>query len=501
MASISSRASVWLNLPARVPTQEHYPLENPFMIRTKHSPRGVAAAVALLGLSTFSHAGIDVGVFVEKPFVEIGKATPKLSVSAFNDGADATVDVHFGLVAPDGSVYEYPDWNTELRPWLSSFTLPAGLRFPATEITNLDSVPGGLTPGVWYVASVLTKPGTFDFLAVDLQPFSVADPAVQATTGTRVGALTLSLQDGSLQGVKTADAFFWGVDTQGALGDLVNAYGGDQPAVDSCRFDETSVNLADIGSIEGLVPKMLDAGSELTLSGAGSSLTLPRDSQVFQGVSLNTYHAGLGEGFYQTGVEYTFTGTGGADVGPFTAKAVAPAPLVLTQPNPASIVSQNAASDMPLRWNGSHGKGLVAASMASVALGGTTKVFTISCLFADDGEGTIPAALIGQLKARVDANGTDLAGLLGSLGNGGGGVDLSGVDLSGLGIDLSSLDLSNLDLSNLDLEALGLGGANLSPVVLAVLRSVVTPFNTDANDLSAGFFSITSGVTVSVTLN
>ncbi len=473
-------------------------MEKAFMIRTKNSLLGAAAAASLIGLPSFSLAGVDVGVFVEKPFVELGKASPKLSVSGFNDGADTPVDVHFGLIAPDGTIYEYPDWNTALKPWLSSFTLPAGLRFPATEITDLNNVPGGLTPGVWHVASALTKPGTLEFLAVDAQPFTVVDPTAGVAPGTRYGTLTLTLEQGGIQRVKSADAIFMGIDTGGVLEQLADAYVGTQPPVDTCLFNEVPVNLGDITDIQGLIPRTLDAGDTLSLSGGGDTLAVPRNAEALQAMNIKLYHADVPEGFYQSGAEYTFSGAGGVDIGAFSAKAVAPEPLTLSQLNTSSLITQSASADMPLRWNGNHGKGLVRAELSSVTLGSTTTVYSISCLFADDGDGVIPGSLISRLKSNIDANGTDLSGILASLGNGDSisGVDLGSLDLSSLGIDTSTLDLNNLDLG-----ALGLGGANISPVTLTVGRSSITPFNTEADELSAGFFIITSGATGSVTLN
>ena len=448
-------------------------------------------------------AGVDVGVFVDKSFVEPGGDVPALSISGFNDGAATPVDVHFGLIAPDGTVYEYPDWNTRLRPWLPSFTLPANLLFPATRIADLDRLPGNPQAGTWYVAAALTRPGTFDFLAVDLQPFTVVDANRAAAAGTRYGSLTLSVftgATGALQDKSVASAFFFGLDTQAALSQLVDVFQGEEPALESCDYREQATDFSNVGSIDGLLPRMFDAGATLTLSGGGQSLTLPRDSQTLGGFTAVFYNASASAGFYQAGVEYRFHGDGGAGIGPFTAKATAPAPLVLTQPAPSAVFSQPAGADMTLEWNGNHGRGVVEASLTSVALGSTSKVFLIDCRFADDGSGVIPGALIARVKAGVEANGTDLAGLLESLSSGGeiGGIDLNSLDLSSLGIDLSNVDLSNLD-PGIDLSSLGISG-KLAPVILTVGRHVVAPFNTDAGDLTAGFFGISSGASVSVTL-
>ncbi len=465
--------------------------------------RSSALGLALATMITppLALAGVDVGVFIDKSFVEPGGPESTLSISGFNDGPATPVDVHFGLIAPDGTVYEYPDWNTALRPWLPSFTMPANLRFPATPIAHPEQVPGGLKPGTWYVAAALTRPGTFDFLAVDLQPFTVVDPNRAVVNGTRYGALTLSVFTGGVRDVATAAAFFFGVGRSGALDQLVGAIGGQEPALESCEYHEQTIDFSDIGPIDGLLPRMLDAGAELTLSGGGQTLTLPRDSRALAGIDTVFYKASPTADFYRADVEYRFHGDGGSDIGPFTAKAKAPAPLQLSAPDPSGVVTHTANADLALAWNGNRGRGEVEAALMSVALGSPGKVFSIDCRFVDDGSGVIPGELIARVKAGIDANGGDLSSLLSSLGSGGsiGGIDLGSLDLSSLGIDLSSIDLSSLDLSSLDLSSFGLSGG-LSPVILTIGRHVIEPFDTDSGELSAGFFAISSGASVSITL-
>ncbi|MDT8405850.1 MAG: hypothetical protein RQ715_01225 [Methylococcales bacterium] len=105
-------------------------------------------------------ADVGLGVFVSDPAIQLGTAAPKLSISANNTQTAQVRDIHIGVIGPDNRIYEFPDWNTELRPWLSGFTIPANFNLDNISITAFENFPGGLTAGVWQPFIALTNPGT-----------------------------------------------------------------------------------------------------------------------------------------------------------------------------------------------------------------------------------------------------------------------------------------------------------------------------------------------------
>lgn len=114
----------------------------------------------------------------------------------------------------------------------------------------------------------------------------------------------------------------------------------------------SSVNLPSVGSCVilgtpgegGVSPTGLDAGT-INLSGAGAQTTLP----PIQGSP--GYYGGKIASIPSTGGTYTFTGSGGKDVGAFSATINFPNPLVWTnQPSPTFTI--NRAQGYTVTWSG-----------------------------------------------------------------------------------------------------------------------------------------------------
>ena len=155
-------------------------------------------------------------------------------------------------------------------------------------------------------------------------------------------------------------------------------------------------------------PQTLDAGARLALNGPNASnMAIPRQSD-------NTYLATL----YSTGLEgigatgsptlaagtYTVAGTGGADVGAFSASITLPGDFVWT--NQSSIANPiPRASPLTVTWTGAAGGLVTVLGAALTRISGTGASATFSALGfnctapASAGSFTVPSSILQQLPA------------------------------------------------------------------------------------------------------
>lgn len=146
---------------------------------------------------------------------------------------------------------------------------------------------------------------------------------------------------------------------------------------------------------QGLVvfQSAIDAGTNLTLNGPNGSKALSKTVTAGQPTD---YFVSIGPGYYSPG-NYTVTGPGGADVGPFTAMLSIPAPAVWT--NQAGLNTVTRANGLTINWTGG-------ASQYIVISGGSFTDTTLNtgaifqCLVAGDaGTFTVPANVLLALPA------------------------------------------------------------------------------------------------------
>ena len=118
-----------------------------------------------------------------------------------------------------------------------------------------------------------------------------------------------------------------------------NTYGYGYVTAGGCLTLQQQVNLT--GTIS-----YLNAGS-VSITGPTGTQPLPAVTQS----GLLTYSANLPTSFYpSSGGTFTFQGTGGPDIGPFTVTVSNPSPLVWT--NQAAITSVNRSQDVTVTWSG-----------------------------------------------------------------------------------------------------------------------------------------------------
>lgn len=398
-----------------------------------------------------------VGVFIDQNYAVQGEQGPELSATAFNNGPPVAVDIHVGIISQDGTIYEYPDWNTNLRPWLPGFTLPQNFNFP---LSPLFQVGKELQPGLWRAFAAFTVPGTLQILSLDLTPFSIVS---NVAGGASFGGLSLT----HMQTVAGAEVDAGGVFIQsdGDLDSTLQGYEGQRPGLDQCVFTQIPIDLSAIPDIDFIT---LDAGNALQVSSSvGNVVQLPKDMDA-AGFGFTVYNAPEGQpttGFFQGGVDYTFQGFGGTQINSFTVSVNAPTPLNLTQPTIGSVTTHNSATSLPLAWDGNKGVGEVSVSLSGSDF---SNVNSIECRFVDDGSGVIPSSLLVKLRD--------------SLAGGSGGIP--GIELPP-GVELPP-----------GFELPGFG----TSVALDVSRTNSTLFNTVSGDLSYGFATIDTGASASITL-
>ncbi len=142
------------------------------------------------------------------------------------------------------------------------------------------------------------------------------------------------------------------------------------------------------------VPAMavsLDAGSTITLTGPGGSLPVPEQSNETAFSATGT--------FLVPGT-YTVTGTGGADVGPFSATLTIPALPTLT--SPVNNGAATRANGLTVTWTG--GSGNVAMDMQSCTDSSCNNGASAECIApASPGTFTIPPSVLLALPASTSA--------------------------------------------------------------------------------------------------
>jgi hypothetical protein len=151
---------------------------------------------------------------------------------------------------------------------------------------------------------------------------------------------------------------------------------------------------ATIGSITGLDP------GTITLTGPnGLSLTLPPSQLGIKGMFEETLSA---TAIPQTGGTFTFKGSGGADVGSFTAVLDFSNPLLnWTNPDIASTIDRS--QDLKVTWTGGNTGSYVYVTGVSTSKATSTApsvTLGFTCLVkASDGQVTVPSYILSALPA------------------------------------------------------------------------------------------------------
>ena len=139
----------------------------------------------------------------------------------------------------------------------------------------------------------------------------------------------------------------------------------------------------------------LDAGASISLTGAANSLILPQSSRY-----KGQYHAAFGPSITGPNVplgSYTISGTGGADVGAFSATITVGSHLVIS--NKAALNAVDPAQPLTVTWTGG-----VAGNYILVA-GYLSQAFFYCAEDGGKGSLTIPSYLLTAMNAGSNAQG------------------------------------------------------------------------------------------------
>ncbi|HEY6345590.1 MAG TPA: hypothetical protein VIY49_29170 [Bryobacteraceae bacterium] len=173
------------------------------------------------------------------------------------------------------------------------------------------------------------------------------------------------------------------------------------------QFDGAQAKIPSLGSCvivppttsSTVLPTGLDAGSTITLAGPTGQVSLTRNPVVagFYGPG-----SAIASSFFPSmGGTFTFTGTGGANVGAFTASASLASPLVWT--NASSTSTVNRANGVTVTWSGGAPNSYVlifGSSSTSVSFQATPLTVTFDCIAAASaGTFTVPPAVLQSLPA------------------------------------------------------------------------------------------------------
>jgi uncharacterized protein (TIGR03437 family) len=268
------------------------------------------------------------------------------------------------------------------------------------------TVPAGVTPGC--AVSLVVSSG-----APSLSSNSISIPVAQngGACSDSFSPFTATLLE-TLSGKSTVNVGFLEVGqitapslTGGAPSTTTTALGVFY-SYTQAQFDADQAGIPSIGSCvvvpptqaSATLPTGLDAGSTITLTGPTGQVSLTRNPVV-----AGYYAPGslLASSFFpSTGGTFTFNnGSGGANVGGFTASASLASPLVWT--NASSISTVTEANGVTVTWSGGAPNSYVlifGSSSTSVSYQATPLTVTFDCIAAASaGTFTVPSAILEAL--------------------------------------------------------------------------------------------------------
>ncbi len=115
---------------------------------------------------------VDIDVTMDKNNYRTGEI-PRIFISGYNKTSTPKVmNIFLAVFGPDGTEYDYPDWNKASQPWLSSYTIPKNYQLPSTFLTTMENVHQ-LTSGKWYVSVILQEASSTEVVSLKFYPFTI----------------------------------------------------------------------------------------------------------------------------------------------------------------------------------------------------------------------------------------------------------------------------------------------------------------------------------------
>jgi hypothetical protein len=132
-------------------------------------------------------------------------------------------------------------------------------------------------------------------------------------------------------------------------------------------------------------------------AGAGIKVTGPNGSQ---NIAVNGSSATLGPGTFLSPGSYTVTGTGGADIGAFSAPFTIPVPPTLTSPASGPNIPVTRANGMTLTWSGGTPDSIIQISGENATDNTNKNAASFTCYaLGSAGTFTIPPSVLLALPA------------------------------------------------------------------------------------------------------
>ena len=155
----------------------------------------VCVLAALILTPAFLCADPTVTIYTDADSYQSGD-TIEISLAASNSGDPMSVAVYIGLLTPEGwiytlSPYGISGWSDQIEAWIPEIYVPGSFDMNPTPLLWVDvpcSMPPILQAGTYNFASVLTYPGTFEWVCnASFAPFAYA-PASTGITMVSIAA-------------------------------------------------------------------------------------------------------------------------------------------------------------------------------------------------------------------------------------------------------------------------------------------------------------------------
>lgn len=282
-----------------------------------------------------------------------------------------------GQAVPAGAITRYPDgWEDidfEVPEGTASCATPVSVRFNG-RVSNTAIIP---------TASDCPAPGNGN--------------REDRNTGTIALARTTTAFDGFRGVADSGDATF--------LRGPAFAESGSPRPFESVQVGSCTLQFFIEQDIPEIPFQELDAGPRVGVQGPKGARDLERKSKGHYnrefGQQVDFSIPGVpqqpGDLYLEQG-EYTVTGLGGADVGPFSARIDVPAPAVWTNAQVAASIDR--ARDLRIEWRGASAQQIAAFTGFSVAGQRPLVGAAFTCTErGDKGALTVPASILSQLPA------------------------------------------------------------------------------------------------------
>jgi len=162
-----------------------------------------------------------------------------------------------------------------------------------------------------------------------------------------------------------------------------------------CSVCQSGTNSCGLGEVSDFSPAQLGAGTQITINGFGRTVPIPNaNGGGFYFAILNPSD---GSRYLWTGLSYTLAGTGGTQIGEFSAtdKLDSNAPLISF---PGQGVTVPLKQDLNVQWTGGSGKGVLTIGGISFADSARTQYVAFQCAApATQSQFTIPKWVLSTL--------------------------------------------------------------------------------------------------------